>query len=328
MKWILYGVLVAVAGLMCACSNSTFKISADIKGMGNQNIHIVFLGDSGVNDSFIPVNDGKFNVQGSSQELTVVSILDSQNKPLFRLAVKGGDKVEVTGDYNNPHHYQCKGSDVTQEWMKFETDNAMLYDQVDGTALDAAIEKYVAANKSSIVSALLLVFDYSDPYKAQKLLDGLDAEARPEHLMASLRQAQEAAGRPETVVRSLMLCTQDGDFEAFVPSMHKMSLLYWWSDNNQNRRDDIASIKQLVQQYGDRLTVADVSLASDTSAWRAIVKADSTRWHHYWAPGGIQDPAIDNLKIRTLPLCIVTDSAGNQLYRGSDISAAGKALAK
>ena len=98
MKWIIYCALAVAAAMMCACDNSKFSISADIENMGNQNVHVVFLGDSGVNDTFIPTQDSKFSIEGSSQELTVVNVLDSQNKPLFRVAVRGGEKVKVTGD--------------------------------------------------------------------------------------------------------------------------------------------------------------------------------------------------------------------------------------
>lgn len=315
--------------MMCACNSSTFRISADIQGMGNQNVHVVFLGDSGVNDAFIPTNDNKFKIQGSSSELTVVSILDSQNKPLFRLAVKGGETVEVTGDYNKPHHYQCKGSEVAQAWMAFESENADLYDK-RGDELDAAIEKFVKANPDNVVSALLMVFDYSDitTDKAKKLLASIDEQARPASLVASMEQMNDAMGKPAVKLRSMMLCRLGGDFEALTPSTSRSTLILWWTENNQQRREQIAAIKRMSEQYGKDLKVADVTVNPDTSAWRAIVNTDSTQWTHYWAPGGVMDQSISNLKLRRLPVCIVVDSMGRQLYRGTDMQAAQSTLNK
>lgn len=331
MKWIIYIALAVVAAMMCACDNSKFSIVADIENMGNQNVHVVFLGDSGVHDSFIPTQDNKFGIEGNSQELTVVSVLDSQNKPLFRVAVRGGEKVKVTGDLRKPHEYECEGSETAQEWMKFEKEHAALYDTPDRTALDRAIEQYVHDNPSSVVSALLLVHDYSDQGsdQAKKLLASLDESARPASLVSSMQQLHDAAtARPITQLHPMMLCGTTGDFEALQPATSRSTFIYWWLENNPARHAQVSAIRQIASKHGGDVTVADVSLAPDSIGWQYIIKSDSAAWKHYWAPGGILDPSIRDLHITSVPLCIVTDSMGRQLYRGNDIPAAQKALEK
>ncbi|WP_407403165.1 hypothetical protein [Sodaliphilus sp.] len=331
MKWIIYIALAVAAAMMCACDNSKFSIVADIENMGNQNVHVVFLGDSGVHDSFIPTQDNKFGIEGNSQELTVVSVLDSQNKPLFRVAVRGGEKVKVTGDLRKPHEYECEGSETAQEWMKFEKEHAALYDTPDRTALDRAIEQYVHDNPSSVVSALLLVHDYSDQGsdQAKKLLASLDESARPASLVSSMQRLHDAAtARPITQLHPMMLCGTTGDFEALQPATSRSTFIYWWLENNPARHAQVSAIRQIASKHGGDVTVADVSLAPDSIGWQYIIKSDSAAWKHYWAPGGILDPSIRDLHITSVPLCIVTDSMGRQLYRGNDIPAAQKALEK
>lgn len=319
MKWIIYCALAAVVALMSACDNSTFKISADIAGMGNQNIHVVFLGDSGVSDAFIPVTDGKFKIKGNSHDMTVVGILDSQNKPLFRIAVSGGETVEVTGDINSPHHYRCKGSDAAEQWMDFERENAKLYDMADRSQLDRAIEKYVKENPKNVVSTLLLVADYSNAEAALKLLDKVAVEARPESLVMSIDRMYAVQDKVSKQIHTMMLCSLNGEFEPLVPASSGATLIYWWTDYTPSRRDDIRAIKKLSEQYGERLMVADVSLMPDTMGWRPTIKADTTQWKHYWAPGSILDQAVEPLHLRSLPVCIIADSTGRQIYRGNDI---------
>lgn len=331
MKWIIYCALAVAAAMMCACDNSKFSISADIENMGNQNVHVVFLGDSGVNDTFIPTQNSKFSIEGSSQELTVVNVLDSQNKPLFRVAVRGGEKVKVTGDLRKPHEYECEGSETAQEWMKFEKEHAQLYDTPNPNALDQAIEKYVHDNPASVVSTLLLIFDYSDlsSDNAKKLLASIDESARPASLVSSMQQLHDAAmARPITQLHPMMLCGTTGDFEALQPTTSRSTIIYWWLENTPARHAQVSAIKQIASKHGSDVTVADVSLAPDSIGWQYILKSDSTAWKHYWAPGGILDPSIRDLHIKSTPLCIVTDSMGRQLYRGNDIPAAQKALEK
>ncbi len=325
---ILYMAVAVVALVMGSCDSSTFKISADIKGMGNQNLHVVFLGDSGVSDAFIPTQDSKFKIKGSSSELTVVSILDSQNKPLFRLAARGGETLNVTGDINNPHHYKCSGSDVASEWLEFEEKNAQLYDLPDPSKLDAAIEKYVKDNPSSVVSTLLVVVDYSQAVseKGAKLLASIDADARPESLVASLEQAHELMGKPDKQLQTMTLLSSNGEFEPFVPGKARAMIIYWWNTMDEKRTADIESIKALELQHSGQLAVADVNLSPDTVGWQATLANDATAWPHYWAPGSVLDPSVEQLRITVLPMAIVTDSLGRQLYRGQDLKAAAAAV--
>lgn len=315
--------------MMTSCDNSTFKISADIAGMGNQQLHIVFLGDSGVTDAFIAVNDGKFKIKGNSSEPTIVSFLDSQRKPLFRVAACGGETIEITGDINNPHHYTCKGSDVAKEWMEFESKNADLYDQPNPAPLDQAIEQYIKEHPSSLVSTLLLVADYSDlsSSKAEQLLNSIEADKRPESLIASMQQLH-ATAKPITQLHSMMLCNTQDDFEALVPSKANINVLHLWNMNDAARRSTVAAMRKLAAQYQDALQIADINVGNDTTGWHAVAKSDSAAWSHYWAPGSILDPAVADLHIRQLPLIIVADNQGRQLFRGSDINTATKTIQK
>lgn len=320
--------MLAAMVAMSSCDNATFKVDASIEGMGNQNVHIVFLGDSGVSDAFILVTDGKFKIKGDSHQWTIVGILDSQNKPLCRFAVKGGQTVTLTGDMGKPHFYTVKGNGDAAAWMDFERENAALYDNPDRKPLDDAIAKYVKQNPGSIVSTLLLIADYSDinSPQAHKLLQSIDPDARPESLVSSMQRMQALVDKPETRLHTMMLCGTSGDFEALVPASTGATLIYWWIDVDQKRRQDIAALRRIKDQYGSALSVADVTLRSDTAGWHSVVAGDSAHWQHYWSPGSILDPAVMNLKLRQLPLCIVADSTGKQIYRGNDITDAASVL--
>lgn len=318
MKWIVYCLLAASLAVMSACDNSTFKISADIASLGNQNVHVVFVSDQGVTDAFFPAQDGKFKIKGTCLGTTVVSVLDAMNKPLFRIAVSGGETVEVAGDYSNPHHYRCKGSKLSEAWMDFEREHADLYDRPNCAPLDSAIEKFVKQNPSNMLSTLLLVVDYSDAEQAAALLTKVDPEARPASLCQSIEQLQAAINKTSTRLHTMMLCGMNGDFEALAPAATGATLIYWWSDNRPERRNDVAAIKALDKKWGARLLIADVALCPDTTGWRPLARSDSASWNHYWAPGSILDPAVEPLHLRRLPVCIVADSTGRQLYRGND----------
>ena len=316
-----YLLLLLATAVLASCDGSKFNVTADIKSLGNQNVRIIYLGDEGVSDQFVVAKDGKFSFEGHSSSLTVVSILEGQNETMCRFVVSGGDKIELTGDFMMPHHYQCKGNDISEQWMKFEREHSVQYESIDCTVLDDAIEDYVKKNPKSVVSTLLMAFDYSDAMtdKAKKLIASIDREAMQSGLMASIQNMQEYNNIKEVRLYTMMLCNLDGDFESVNAMSNQQTLFYWWLNNNESRRTAVREMKRILKDH-QNLRVIDINMSADTVGWRVTMRNDSTQWKHYWTPGGVMDAALNNLKIRRLPTYILTDSIGRQLYRGIDLN--------
>ena len=316
-----YLLLLLATAVLASCDGSKFNVTADIKSLGNQNVRIIYLGDEGVSDQFVVAKDGKFSFEGHSSSLTVVSILEGQNETMCRFVVSGGDKIELTGDFMMPHHYQCKGNDISEQWMQFERAHSVQYESIDCTVLDDAIEEYVKKNPKSVVSTLLMAFDYSDAMtdKAKKLIASIDREAMQSGLMASIQNMQEYNNIKEVRLYTMMLCNLDGDFESVNAMSNQQTLFYWWLNNNESRRTAVREMKRILKDH-QNLRVIDINMSADTVGWRVTMRNDSTQWKHYWAPGGVMDAALNNLKIRRLPTYILTDSIGRQLYRGIDLN--------
>lgn len=316
---------------LSACSGSGFSIKTNIQNLGSQSVRIIYTGqDGGVRDEFAVAQDGRFEYEGYVGEgITIVSVFSSNNVPIFRLAVEGGDDVQVRGDFARPHCYECKGSDPSAEWMKFEHDNEEAYSANDTQTLDAAIEKYVKEHRSSVVSTLLLIADYSDlGGKGAKLLESIDEKARPQSLIDSYMALTIATEQPITQLPPMTLCGTDGQFTSLSTSTNKATVIYWWYNSGVDRHNDIVKLASLETELTPDVTFVDVSLDSDSATWHGVVSSDDTNWKHYWAPGSMLDPAVEKLHIKEMPLCIVTDSTGHQIYRGQDIDAVGKTLHK
>ncbi len=328
MKRMVYIAVVALVAIMTSCTSSEFKVNIDISGLGNQNLHVVWMDDKGLTDAFVTAEDGKLSIGGNCHEPTVVGILDSYNKPLVRIVVTGGDNITVTGDANNPHHYRCSGNEAAQEWLAFESKHASLYDVPDRAPLDKAIEKYVAENPESLVSTLLLVVDYSDAKKASALLDKVAMKVRPASLCESVERVMAVVEKKDDTLRTMMLCGTEGDFEPVLAAQQGVTLFYMWHESRNERRENVQSMKWLSRHWGNRLTIVDVSLMPDTLGWRSVARLDSASWKHYWVPGSVLDPAVETLRLRTLPETFVTDSTGRILYRGNDMTAVNNTLEK
>ncbi|MBR1881679.1 MAG: hypothetical protein IJ808_01475 [Muribaculaceae bacterium] len=311
------GACVLLFCAMACGSREHFDLTIDVEGLGDSPVHVTYMADEGVQSQWVaPQKGGKRKMRGSSSDYTLVLVADESNVTLATLVVRNGDDVTLQGTTANPESFTVKGSDLTQRWLEFRRDHAAQY--ASAPQCDVAIENYVRQHPDDVLSAVLLVVDYSDlspQGKARQLLDGLTA--RPQNLVGAI-SLTEPRGLTD-VMRAQTLYKHNDDFRTLITAA-RGSVLFFWSKNDVAHRQFVRRVKELVARSGRDLLVADVLMDTDTAGWTAALKADSTQWEHYWAPGGLVDQSIDYLHVPATPYLIVTDSASRIRFRGSDIS--------
>jgi hypothetical protein len=326
--------LLIIVAMMASCSGKKFKIEGRFDDGGSQNIRIVYVGDSGVSAQWVPMVNGLFKFEGSSGDMTVVYIFDQMKRRIAHIAIENGDHVKLRGKMAEPYKIKMKGTGINERWSEFLNDNAKAFGDGNNYMTDIAIESYIRKNNDDVVSTLLLLNDYStlaNTKKIDKLLATIDKDAKPESLMRSynaMLASQHATGAGE--VRSLSLFSSRDSIEVLNPSNSKVTLLYFWSNDDNMHKLDIEAIKTFANKYkGTKdVQIADILMEGDSTMWKSKIKADGGAWLHYWAVGGPMNNSIQNLQINSTPCVIVANSQGRQLYHGnSAIDACNTAMA-
>ena len=323
MKRIFGYILLAVSLLALAgCDGNHFKVSADLEGLNNENVRVVFVGDSGLTDVWMPAHEGKLRFKGASAERTLLTLLNKDGAVMAMLAVVNGETLQLAGDVKSPAEWQVKGSSVNERWWQFKKENAALYAAHD-TRLDAAIEKYAEQHPDDELSAFLLLCDYGtlqqNAARVGKLLSKMAPEARPATLLQALDEVLTVTRQAKVKLSALLLYNRaKRDFES-LDLLQRVSLLYLWTNRQPDRPAHVRLLRDLWQKSEGRVHIADINTEADTTMWQSTLLADSSRWQHYWAPGGPQDMALRIVNMSSTPLYIVTDSVGNQVYRGADV---------
>lgn len=319
--WLL--LLPALAG----CSRS-FTIKGRVKGLDGQSLHVAWLTAGGVREQWVKCEKDRFVIEGATDELTLVTICTSGMQLLARLAVENGDHLQLRGDLSQPFGLEIKGPDVDERWLKFIADHSADYQNAASNHLNQAIEDYVKAHPSDVLSALLVLVDYDargDWNKASKLLEGLDEEAKPTGLVESCLSLIRERGKPNGRLNDLSLGDSHGGFSTVRLSDAPVTLLYFWR-NDAGHRGLVEAIKSFRAPYGKRLQVADVYVEPDTMGWSSTLRAIDAHWAHYWAPGGPLDKNLRPLEVQSLPAFALVDSAGTVHYCGPSLNVArGKA---
>ncbi len=319
--------------LLSSCGDdSQFRIAGEIAGMGTQNIDIIYYASDALKVQRTIVIDGKFSVVGNAPEATIVEIHSSDNALLGMLMVQNGETVECRLKRGNRFIAAYEGNEVSERWGKFLTENADSLAIASTEQKNNMIARYVAKHPDDMTSTVLLLTEYSCPdneMMADSLMRSISEQARPSHLVNGFNALlahinSEAAA--EDILPMNLYCRADSLF-SYNPSLSRYSILAFSSDNLMQRDSLVRGFKELSKQYKSKeLALVDVSFATDTATWKIITHRDSADWNQCWVLGAMKAKPIERLAIPRVPYFIVADSAGKQVYRGSSISKAAKAI--
>lgn len=314
-----------LAVVFAACGSDSFNVEGRIEGAGRQNLRAVYYADGAMRMVPAMVIDGKFSFTGRATEPALVELYTSDRRLLGRFVAKNGETIKCEFDYRNPYAVTIEGNELSGRWADFLRDNSATLVNGGSNAVNALVARYVEHNPSDPLSSLLLVTLYdsaSDPAGAQRLLDRIDPADRPFSVLEGYAETLAAVNDKSALipVRELRLYCLKDSMATYRPSRHKASMICFSTAESGRKDSIIKTLKRLAKATSgaDRL-ILDISLDADTLQWKQAIEKDSATWTQAWAPGAAAATSVEPLAIDRLPFFIVTDSAGNQLYRGSEL---------
>ena len=183
-----------VLAALGSCSKSDFSADIELKGLGNQRVHVIYCNSDGnVVDTWMVAEKDHLLIEGDCASPSLLFLFNSMNTPITRIVVTGGDKIKVTGKIVDSYNLKVEGSELLEKWNDFIVKHKTAYQAKNPAVLNPEIEKFVKSNRTSVVSTLLVLFDYfpSNPDQVDKLLDMIDEEAKPSSLIDSYKTMKE-----------------------------------------------------------------------------------------------------------------------------------------
>lgn len=319
----LLALLLAFALGSCGHPDS-FRLEGDIEGAPTINLRIVYTGRGGVTTAITASRDGKFHFEGASERPTLVQIFDNDYRLLARTVAANGNDVHLKFDRENPYKIKAEGNDLASRWANWLNSRADSLRAASPAERNAIIGRFVEANPSDPVGALLLAteFDSSGARAAEaaRLWAVLTDEARLPNITSGYAAALDrvTSATAQAPIPAIPYMKKGGRAEIFRPAASRLSLIA--ITGKDEHRDSLTATLNRAMRHraAGRFEVLELSLVPDTAEWRRSVQADSVKWTQGWIAGGISAGAVGRLGIPSLPYFIVADSAGTQLWRGAD----------
>lgn len=327
--------LLAPAALLLSAAGCTgddkYSIECTAKGLGLQNLKLVYIADGEVCMAQTTSLDDTFSFSGKLEAPAMMDVYSGSGALLARVLVSPGEKIELALDINDYGGSQVKGSDATSRLVAFLADG-----KADETAeaRNGRIAAYVDTHRDDPVSAVL-VTGYYDVYagtvsRADSLLGLVSADARRYVPLDSYTAllGQGLVERTRRLPASIKVRTTDADSAVTVKLRGNRRTLLAIQDVESR-----AALAAEARQQRATLTAPDVRLveymlAEDSLQWMLTLRSDTLpgRWTEAFSPAGVMDMSVSPLGVTRVPCYIVTDSAGRYLCRTSDAAEALKAL--
>lgn len=320
---------VALFTMMCACGHpDSFRIEGEIEGEPTMNLRVVYAGDGGAQTVLTAAREGKFHIDGRAGRPTVVGIFDNDYRIIGRTLAENGRDIHLRLNRDNHYDIKAEGFEPAERWAEWTRMRADSLHSASPAARNSMIARFIEANPSDLTGALLLTteFDGSGAHapEAARLWSLLSDDAKPANITASYaamldRVTSETSLGP---IVAIPYMRRGGKTDIFRPSLNRLSLIA--VTGSTDRRDSIVAGLRRASRHKSprRFDVIELSLVPDTVEWCRSVVSDTIKWTQGWIAGGISAGAVGRLGLPEIPYYILTDSAGTQVWRGTDVRTA------
>ncbi|MDE6786814.1 MAG: hypothetical protein K2J46_07240 [Muribaculaceae bacterium] len=276
---------------------------------------------------------------------TLVNVRDASlpNNNLIIYAERG-DEIKVAGEGTDMSTWTVKGNKLSERWSEWRKE--AYKKKNDSKALEKSIEDYIKKNPSDQLSAILLLTEWNrreNPEGFVKLWNSVDNGVKDKQLiemcgapdLLGVEFAMQADGKlkyaKDPNKKILRVRSRDNGLDTLKFTKAKGSILFFYSENDSERRETTDSLKELCKAYPDsaKRIIADIYMDSDSMTWISAIRRDSLKGTvRGWQPRGVAEDDMVKMGVIRLPWYIVKDKMGKETYAGDDRKSAVAAFRK
>lgn len=305
----------------CGPGGKSYRIHGTIAGMKTGELYIYQQSDDNARFDTIQVKDGTFRYAGEVSGTTPVFLFfpNALEQVIF---VGGGQSIEYQAEANKLQDYTADGNEDNKLLNELRK-NILGKDTKQTTT---ACAQFIRKNKHT--AAAVYVFqryflqDENTPISQLKDLLSLLRKQQPNNrqLLADegyVRQLQ--AGRPNSSMPKLKLhLAGNHTVDLRHPDKDYMVLCFWatWMQNSWEYN---TTIQDILQRYGQQITVVNLSLDTQIFKWQEYIGTDTLTHLHYCDGMSWDNKVVKALGVRNIPTYFIVDHQGIIRKRGTDL---------
>lgn len=295
--------------VLFAQTQKGFIVKGNVAGIADGKVQIVNMGEEHAVIASDSIKNGVFSLSGTVTEPNLYFLVMSNEQPQY--IYLENKPITITGSKADIKNIKIEGSQSHTDFVEFNKIFNPLIAELNGFAaliqkeenekkkedlfkkydsvvkkVDAEVGNFVAAKKSSFVSAFLLSVSaqvLADPIALEQRFNTLTEEVRNSEIGKSLASsiAYFKVGAVGTDALDFTQNDVDGKPVKLSSFKGKYVLLDFWASWCKPCRQENPNVVKVYNQFKNKnFTVLGVSLDQTKDAWVKAIQADKLAWNH------------------------------------------------
>jgi peroxiredoxin len=328
-----------------------FVINGNVSGIADGKVQVLSMGEEHAVIASDSIKNGVFTLKGSITEPNLYFLVLSNEQPQY--IYLENNPITITGSRADIKNIKIEGSQSHTDFVEFnKTFNPLiaelngfaaliqkeenekkkedLFKQYDSVVkkVNAEVGSFVAAKKSSYVSAFLLSVSaqvIADPIVMEQRFNSLSEDVRNSEIGKSLASniAYFKVGAVGTDALDFTQTDVEGKPVKLSSFKGKYVLLDFWASWCKPCRMENPNVVKVYNQFKTKnFTVLGVSLDQSKDAWVKAIQADKLTWNHVSDLQQWNNAAAQMYHIQSIPGNFLIDPNGKIVardLRGEDL---------
>lgn len=328
-----------------------FEIKGNVSGLADGKVQIVTMSEDHAVIASDSAKNGVFTLKGSVTEPSLYFLVLSNEQPQYLFLENNA--ITITGSKADIKNIKIEGSQSQSDFAEFnktfnpliaelngfaaliqkeedEKKKADLFKKYDSVVakVNGEVGKFVAAKKSSYVSAFLLSVSaqvLADPVVMEQRFNMLSQDVRNSEIGKSIASsiAYFKVGAVGTDALDFTQNDVDGKPVKFSSFKGKYVLLDFWASWCKPCRMENPNVVKVYNKFKDKnFTIVGVSLDQSKDAWVKAIENDKLTWNHVSDLQQWNNAAAQMYHIQSIPGNFLIDPNGKIVardLRGEDL---------
>lgn len=322
---------------LTGCGGNEFFIDFSLPEKTEANYEVTYYardkkGGGATVQAVAPVMDGIYHFRGVTIKPTLLYISNKSFKEPTVIYAEKGKKIKITGESTSPYSWKIEGAgDINTKLSEWRNEFADTLARGIPQEINEAVSAFVKKNPEEPAAAIILFTHFdrgADNNLFMELWYSLKGKAKEKKWKDITARADFMTGAPKPAARlkSMVLRSAKGRIDTLRTGGKHASIIYFWDNSSEHRKAILDSINNISYEFkADSLKlVADISLEPDSMSWRNQIKRDTLDniMLRLWEPQGIARKEFIKLGVNEVPLFMVIDGEGKQIYKGEEADSA------
>lgn len=320
--------------LLSACDEGKDRYTIDCQLTGLITPEVIFIKSNQheLTADTIYCEGEEFTYTASSDSLQMIRIYIQGGSTWFSVWAKNGDKIQITGDANQPVLISVAGGEVNNLLTGFKTANQQLIKELVATRpktdelslqqqqilkdlLKAKADSFLVAHPYSIASLVVIqdyLIDHKKPAELKGYLDKLPElqdqviYKNLDALYMKLDQTTEGKKAPDFSIINLK-----GDtlaLDTFNGKFLLMTFATSWCDRYESTIEEWQELHKETSRK--ELEMLTISLDEDSAMWKTLADEKKIKWQQVIDREGLGSDMVSRYNVTTLPQNYLLDKEG------------------